>query len=116
MLFFKFNHFKLTSKQKQHFIESLIFPVLAYNIEMWFRSATEGERTKLLKLFSRNNFYLDIPLFISERMDKLAASFVSDQNHILNSCYSRSRKYFLLYLECVLNAFYTVLYHRVFKF
>ena len=61
---------------------------------MWFRSATEGERTKLLKLFSRNNFYLDIPMFISERMDKLAASFVPDQNHILNSCYSRSRKYF----------------------
>lgn len=74
-------------------------------------SATERERPTTSKLFSRNNFNLDILKCITERMDKSAANFVSDECHILNSFNSKSHKYFSTkYYDIMIIISYLILY------
>lgn len=40
----KFKPFNPSTKQFQHFIQTLILPMLMYNAELWFYSCTEGGR------------------------------------------------------------------------
>ena len=61
--FFAFSKFKLfhpNLAQQELFIKTIIFPVLSYNIEMWYGSATKKEREKRTGLFYRQSLDLDI--------------------------------------------------------
>ena len=94
--FSKFKQFKPSQSQKDHFIRTLIFPILTYNIELWHFSSTVKERTKLLKHFDRNNFAVDMDTFVTGRINKLANNIIGSDNHILNDCYSCPRTQYLL--------------------
>ena len=94
--FSKFKQFKPSQSQKDHFIRTLIFPVLTYNIKLWHFSSTVKERTKLLKHFDRNNFAVDMNTFVTGRINKLANNIIRSDNHILNDCYSCPRTQYLL--------------------
>ena len=97
--FYAFSKFKLfnpTVSQKEHFIKTLIFPILTYNIELWYFSSTINDRAKLLKLFDRNNFYTDMDHFVADRIHKLASNFVEWDDHVLNACYTCPRTQYLL--------------------
>ena len=97
--FYAFSKFKLfnpTVSQKEHFIKTLIFPILTYNIELWYFSSSINDRAKLLKLFDRNNFYTDMDHFVADRIHKLASNFVEWDDHVLNACYTCPRTQYLL--------------------
>jgi hypothetical protein len=94
--FSKFKHFKPSVSQKDHFIKTLIFPILTYNIELWYFSSTVRERTRLFKHFIRNNFSIDITSYVVERIHILATNYANWDEHILNNCYSCPRSQFLL--------------------
>ena len=73
-LFSKLKLFDLTaSLQKEHFINTLIFPIFTYNIKLWYFSSTINDHTKLLKLFEGNNFYTDMDHFVADHIHKLAS-------------------------------------------
>ena len=72
--FSKFKHFKPNAYQRDHFIKTLIFPVLTYNIELWYFSATVNDRKRLLKHFNRNNFSVDVDSFVVERIHSIASN------------------------------------------
>ena len=94
--FSKFKHFKPNAYQRDHFIKTLIFPVLTYNIELWYFSATVNDRKRLLKHFNRNNFSVDVDSFVVERIHSIASNYASWDDHILNECYSCPRSQYLL--------------------
>ena len=78
-------------QQHNHFIQSLIFPILTYDIELWNNSANQFVRDKLLKPFDRNNFDTDI-----NKIFNIAKSVRADNEHILNVCYEVHRKLYQL--------------------
>ena len=94
--FSKFKHFRPSLAQRELFIKTIIFPVLSYNIELWYGSATKKEREKLTGLFYRQSFDLDIEFFISDSIQKLATDFITDVNHILHCCYVKGRSKFIM--------------------
>ena len=65
-----------------NFIETLILPVLTYNIELWFYSATQTERDKLLKYFSRNGYVFDCNALVDEKIFSTASNIIESDNHI----------------------------------
>ena len=93
--FSKFKSFNPSATQCNHFIQSLILPVLLYNSELWFYSCTDGERTMLLSYFERANFDCDIHSVVRKRVLKTAEKFFNDPEHILNHCYKRGRRSFI---------------------
>ena len=82
--FSKFRHFKPSILQQEHFIKTLIFPILAYNIELWYFSSNANDRARLLKLFNRNRFAINMDNFVAQRIYKLATDFIKFNDHILN--------------------------------
>ena len=94
--FSKFKHFKPNSAQRVNFIETLILPVLTYNIELWFYSATQAERDKLLKNFFRNGYVFDCNSLVDEKIFSTASNIIESDNHILNECYQSNRKFYRL--------------------
>ena len=94
--FSKFKQFKPSQSQKDHFIRTLIFHILTYNIELWHFSSTVKERTKLFKHFDRNNFLVDMDSFVADRINNLASNIIKSDNHISNDCYSCPRTQYLL--------------------
>ena len=66
-----------------HFIESLILPVLLYNSELRFYSCTDGKRTMLLGYFKRA---CDIHSVVRQRVLKTVEKFSKDPEHIFNHC------------------------------
>ena len=92
--FSKFKDFKPTSCQKQYFIQSLIVPILFYNIELWFYSCTKGERQRLCKNFEKNGYFLDLVNQVNTRIEKTARIFISCDTHILNECYELMRSFY----------------------
>ena len=94
--FSKFKHFKPNEQQRNHFIRSLIFPILTYNIELWYNSANQFERDKLLKPFDRNNFDTDINFLVEHKIFTTATNILVDNEHILNGCYEVHRKLYQL--------------------
>ena len=79
-----------------NFIETLILPVLTYNIELWFYSATQAERDKLLKNFFRNGYVFDCNSLVDEKIFSTASNIIESDNHILNECYQSNRKFYRL--------------------
>ena len=77
-------------------MKTLIFPVLTYNIELWYFSATVNDRKRLLKHFNRNNFSVDVESFVVERIHSVASNYASWDDHILKGCYSCPRSQYLL--------------------
>ena len=78
-------------------MKTLIFPVLTYNSELWYFSATVNDRKRLLKHFNRNNFSVDVESFVVERIHSIASNYASWDDHIiLNECYSCPRSQYLL--------------------
>ena len=69
--------------------------MLSYNIELWYGSATKKEREILTGLFYRQSFDPYIKFFISDSIQKLAANFITDVNHILHCCYVKGRSKFI---------------------
>ena len=94
--FSKFKHFKPNSAQRVNFIETLILPVLTYNIELWFYSATQTERDKLLKNFSRNGYVFDCNALVDDKIFSTASNIIESDNHILSECYKSNRKFYRL--------------------
>ena len=94
--FSKFKHFKPNKQQRNHFIRSLTFPILTYNIELWYNSANQFERDKLLKPFDRNNFDTDINFLVEHKIFNTATNILVDNEHILNSCCEVHRKLYQL--------------------
>ena len=92
---FKFKSFNPSYEQCQHFIQTLILPILMYNAELWFYSCTEGERNMLLKPFTRAKFNCDIRELVTQRIFRTAADFYRDPDHILNHCYVSHRNYLI---------------------
>ena len=94
--FSKFKDFRPTSGQKEYFIQTLLVPILMYNIELWFYSCTKGERQKLCRPFTRNHYCLDILNRVNSSITKTAFNFIKCDNHILNSCYLVPRTLYLM--------------------
>ena len=74
----------------------MIFPILIYNIELWYNSANQFERDKLLKPFDRNNFDTDINFLVEHKIFNTATNILVDNEHILNGCYEVHRKLYQL--------------------
>ena len=56
----------------------------------------EKKREKLIGLFYRQTFDLDIYIFISDSIQKLSTSFITDVNDILHCCYVKvGSKFFM---------------------
>ena len=54
------------------------------------------KREKLTGLFYWQTFDLDIYIFISDSIQKLSTSFITDVNHILHCCYVKVRSKFFM--------------------
>ena len=116
--FSKFKQFKPSQSQKDHFIRTLIFHILTYNIELWHFSSTVKERTKLFIHFDRNNFLVYI---VADRINNLASNIIKSDNHISNDCYSCPRTHILLprmrtnrFLQCFIPMSIKVFNNRAF--
>jgi hypothetical protein len=94
--FSKFKHFKTSILQQEHFIKTLIFPILEYNIELWYFSSNANDRARLLKLFNQNRFAINMDDFVAQRIYKLATNFIEFNDHILNHCYSCPRSNYIM--------------------
>ena len=92
--FSKFKTFSPSSHQSEHFVQSLILPILLYNSEIWFNSCTIKERNMLLAPFSKT-YNCDISQLICDRIFSTAISFYNDKNHIFNEHYVPGRRNFL---------------------
>ena len=90
--FSKFKQFDPSKSQKHDFIETLILPIFMYNIELWYFSATQGNRDKLLRLFFKNTHFFDADSLVCRRIENTAKNFINFNTHILNGCYSFGRK------------------------
>ena len=55
---FGFKHFRPSTEQKNHFIQSLTQPVLTFNIELGYNGATDKQKVKLQEPFIRNDYFL----------------------------------------------------------
>ena len=64
------------------FIELLILPVLTYNIELWFYSATQAEWDKILKNFYRHKNDFDSDSLVDENILSTVSIFLESDNHI----------------------------------
>ena len=91
----KFKSFNTSATQCNHFIQSLILPVLLYNSVLWFYSYTDGERTMLLSYFEGVNFDCDIPSVVCKRVLETAEKLSNDPEHSLNHCYKLGRRSFI---------------------
>ena len=92
--FSRFSHFKPNRAQKDYFIQSLIKPVLTFNFELWFNSATNKQKEKLKKPFKQRNYDLDINFYLEKCVSKTAMNFITDPTHILHSCYEINRNHY----------------------
>ena len=64
------------------FIELLILPVLTYNIELWFYSATQAEIDKILKNFYRHKNDFDSNSLVDENILSTVSIFLESDNQI----------------------------------
>ena len=94
--FSRFKHFRPSIKQKHHFIQSLIQPVLTYNIELWYNGATDKQKDKLQEPFIRNDYFFDTKFYVQNSVLKLANNFIYDSHHILHDCYKTNRKFYIM--------------------
>ena len=92
--FSRFKHFRPSIEQKHHFIQSLIQPVLTYNIELWYNGATDKQKDKLQEPFIRNDYFFDTKFYVQNSVLKLANNFIYDSHHILHDCYKTNRKFY----------------------
>ena len=60
MLFLGLHISHLYMEQKHHFFQSPIKLVLTNTNELWYNSATDKHKDKLLKPFVRNNYFLTV--------------------------------------------------------
>ena len=73
-----------------------MFPVLSYNIELWYGLATKIEQEQLTGLFKRQPFNLDIDFFVSDSIQQLTTNFIPDVNRILHWCYVKEGSKFIM--------------------
>ena len=64
------------------YIKIPVFPILTYYIELWFNSANQFERDKLLKLCDINNFDTDITFLVERKIFNTATNILVDNEHI----------------------------------
>ena len=86
------------TEQQHHFFQSPIKQVLTYNIELWYNSATDKHKDKLLKPFIRNNYFLATKFYVQNSVLKLSIHFIYYDDHILRDCYTTNRKLKLKFL------------------
>ena len=94
--FYKFKSFKPSHSQQVNFIKILVLPILLYNAEIWFFSASKIEVNKLVRLFkSWNSESFYISEMVKGRMIRLATKIRNDERHVLKDCYVLSRRCFI---------------------
>ena len=94
--FSKFKHFNPNEKQRTTFIQTLIFPIYTYNIELWYHSANQYERDKLIAPFTRIHFYTDINFLVEQKIFNTSSNIIVDNEHILYSCHEVRRKLYIM--------------------
>ena len=63
---------------------------------MWYNSANQFERDKLLKSFDRNNFDTDIIFLVEHKIFNTATNILVGDELISNGCYEVHRKLYQL--------------------
>ena len=53
-----------------------------YNIELWYFSATQGNREKLFRLFFKNSHFFDADSLVCSRIENTANKLINFDTHV----------------------------------